>query len=312
MGCGTAHGWKFAGRQGLTPADALGVPCDDPFRIACGCGESRWVRCGTSRASRCKPCSAAYRGRVGRVAGSGLVLGRAGLFVTLTAPGGAAHRLPDGRRCACTPPGGIDLAAWNAGAGKRWNEFVKALRREYGELEYFKAAEVQRRGALHFHVLIRAPRGAGVLVVSQRRVRELAMAYGFGHAVDVQPVQPSHAGYVAKYVAKSADDRGSVPWRGWRHQTKTTRSVDVTTGELSSGETRRLVPSWAPTFRTWSASRRWGTSMRAVRAAQVHYAAVVAVLPSWSDRAPSPGWAMLAGLPTNEADPGTAARAPVG
>lgn len=265
------------------------------------------MACGTARASKCEPCSAVYRARVGLVAGSGLVVGRDGLFVTLTAPGTRPHKRPDGSLCPCTPPGGVDMAEWNASLGKRWTRFVQALDRylgsavfTYGEdgrqhersgLRYFKAAEVQKRGALHLHVLLRRVDGRA-LAIRKKKLRRLALRHGFGHAVDVQAVQPGHAAYVAKYVAKSADDRHStvVPWRGSKYlrpgnpRYKVDRRsgwvVDRDTGEVIGPALR--VESAQPTFRTWSASRAWGQGMAAVKAAQQHFVVTLAALPAWA------------------------------
>jgi hypothetical protein len=60
---------------------------------------------------------------------------------------------------------------------------VTDLRREPGvELEYFKATEVQRRGALHLHLPVRFRRPCRV---GTRRLRELAMRWGFGHVINL-------------------------------------------------------------------------------------------------------------------------------
>jgi hypothetical protein len=161
----------------------------------------------------------------------------------------------------------------------------------YGlDLEYFKAAEVQRRGALHYHVLLRREHG-GVLAVSTGALRRLALRHGFGHSVDVQHVQPGHAAYVAKYVGKAADARPDVPWCGKRWTGGAWVRKD--TGEICS-RPRREVASYAPTYRTWTASRRWGDSMASIKACQAHYAATVALLPVWSLGQARPAWSSVA------------------
>jgi hypothetical protein len=81
----------------------------------------------------------------------------------------------------------------------------------------------------------------------------LAIAAGYGHSIDLQPLERGSrkaALYVSKYVTKSADARDDVPWWG--------SFVDESTGEVLEGLTD-------PTFRTWSQSRKWGTSMAAIR-----------------------------------------------
>lgn len=119
--------------------------------------------------------------------------------------------------------------------------------RRVGALEYFRAVEVQKRGALHLHVIVWS---ADPLVVGQ--VQELALAAGFGCVLDVQPVAAHHAHYVAKYSTKSVDQRDVVPWR------RIVQVLDVDTGELLD-----LVNA-DPTFRTWSASQGWGLTVRDV------------------------------------------------
>lgn len=236
---------RFAGRSALGARE----DCDAPKRLVCrACGAGSDVRCGSSRSSRCSPCSESYRRRVLTVASSGRADdGSADLFVTLTAPGEQEHYLPNGAVCPCTPSGGVNLAVWNAEAGKRWSRFIQELRREVGDVEYFKGVEVQKRGALHFHALFRVPPGR-----SQRGwtllVRRLAIKHGFGHSVDATPIDEEHvAGYVAKYASKATDDRHDIPW------------CDRETGEMRVGHGR---------YRVWSSSRSWGLSMQSVRAAQ--------------------------------------------
>lgn len=189
--------------------------------------------------------------------------------------------MPDGRMCRCTGAGAsrrpvADLASWNASAGWRWNRLVRDLRRELGiEVRYFKATEVQRRGALHFHAMLRHPEG-GVLALHVAQLRRLAIKWGFGHEVDVQAVEGRHAGYVAKYASKASDERQAVPWAGRRRWER----VDRQTGEVRKG----WSPAFTPTYRTWSASSCWGRSMSEIRAAQGHHEAVMFWLPSWADR----------------------------
>lgn len=309
---GCAHVWKMDGPWQGRP----GPGCEAPLTLVCaGCGEARRIACGTSREEKCGPCARVYRARVARVAGSGLRVGRRGLFVTLTAPGSAQHRDHRGRVCRCTPEGGVDLARWNATLGKRWNDFVKELsrfagadlvtyddagrRRRVHGLSYFAAKEVQRRGALHLHILVRRRDGAP-LALRVADVRAIAVRHGFGHAVDVQAVQEGHASYVAKYVSKSASARSFVPWKAeqyrspgrgrrvirtpWRdelgRQVSPRTVLDLRTGELVGPAVRTMGID--PTYRTWSASRDWGRSMAETVADQQHYVRTLAALPVWA------------------------------
>jgi hypothetical protein len=232
--------------------------CERPSVMGCErCGAAFGVSCGTSSRARCGPCGARYCGRVRRVFEGGLsaagVLGSASCALTLTAPGDRRHEYRPGIWCPCTPEGGVNLAEWNAGAGMAWSRFLQALRREferYGiDVEYAKSTEVQKRGALHFHALLELvglPRGQRC-PVPVSRIRALAIRHGFGHSIDFDS-GTDHAGfasYCAKYVSKSVDQRGEVPW------------LDRETGELC--ESAR--------YRTWSRSRAWRCSMREVKAA---------------------------------------------
>jgi hypothetical protein len=161
-------------------------------------------------------------------------------------------------KCPCTPRGGVDLAEWNPTASRRWNVLLRAVEHQYGDRPaYFRAVEVQDgkrrqdgegRGALHVHAIVWTPRQW-----SERTIRRLAIAAGFGHAVDLKPIAPGSrgaAGYVAKYVTKSSDRRDEVPWCA--------DVIDWSTGEMTSQD----VPA---TFRTWSRSSTWGKTMRELR-----------------------------------------------
>jgi hypothetical protein len=180
---------------------------------------------------------------------------RSGFFylLTLTAPGVSEHFMPSGRRCPCTPAGGVDLGVWNAGAGKLWNRMLLAIERKYSvRPRYFRSAETQDRGAIHHHIIVWSPRK-----FSLRTLRKLAIEVGYGHEVDLQALEPGSkaaAFYVTKrvagYVAKSCDSRDQVPW--------VAEFVDEETGELCVGPC-------VPTFRTWSQSRNWGQSMAQIR-----------------------------------------------
>lgn len=233
--------------------------CENPNQLVClGCDAVVQMRCGRSSRTMCVPCSETYRRRVRRIFLSGWSdnpAERLGLL-TLTAPGAREHSLPDGSTCPCTPAQGVHLPSWNASAGKGFNRFIQDLRRSFGDIEYCRAAEVQKRGALHFHVLFRASSSS-----SARRLwakpgksidsplRRLAMKHGFGHEVDLQVVRSEGAAsYCAKYVSKSSADRDQLPW------------LDLRTGELGTG---------APRYRPWSSSRSWSSlTMKAIKAEQ--------------------------------------------
>lgn len=211
---------------------------------------------------------------------------------------------PDGRPhdfCPCGEEGHAlttrdEIAAWNVDGVTRWNRMATDLRRgssltggraDFERMEYFKATEPQKRGALHFHVLIRVPR---VLVLDDELrgwLRDLAVSHGFGHEVDVQLIGDGDldhvkaARYVAKYVTKA--NRGSaqiaLPKRPDRVLVQDEESGDLYTqhhpGCDCSTSKDGMHASHRPVRRprAWTASRRWGLSLGLVRASQRLYAA---------------------------------------
>ncbi len=194
------------------------------------------------------------------------------VFATFTAPGfGPVHNRPDSGRCRCgtrhpqdapelgTPldPDTYDYEAavlWNAHAGALWRRFSIYLRREiakragltqrafrdHARVSFAKVAEYQRRGAVHFHAVIRldGPEGgttpppawatAGLLTDAIHAAASAARVAGpvvdgrersftFGRQLDVRTIR-SHdfngpaeltdravAAYIAKYATKGAE-----------------------------------------------------------------------------------------------------------
>ncbi|MEU0717762.1 replication initiator [Streptomyces lavendulocolor] len=195
------------------------------------------------------------------------------VFVTFTAPSfGPVHNHPGGGRCRCgrlhaeddpalgTPlnPDRYDYRAavlWNAHAGALWGRFTTYLRQQLAsraglsrsalrhrlKVSYAKVAEYQRRGAVHFHAVIRldgpdgpdGPDGAEdappawatteLLTDAIRSAARLAetpgpvldghaYAFRFGEQLDVRPIRSADfAGTselssraVAAYIAKYA------------------------------------------------------------------------------------------------------------
>jgi hypothetical protein len=154
------------------------------------------------------------------------------------------------------------LDEWHGYHSLRWNRFLQALRRSglVGDLvEYFRAVESQQRGALHDHALLRVESAVLVTRRMVAQLRRIAIEHGYGHELKLVVAGTSDASarlaawYCAKYVSKSADERDEVPW------VRRVVRVDPVTGHV------RLGPR---SYRTWTCSRRWGSSMRAVVAAQ--------------------------------------------
>ncbi|MGW7100264.1 replication initiator protein RepSA [Streptomyces sp. NPDC054838] len=201
------------------------------------------------------------------------------VFTTLTAPSfGPVHNRPGTRPCRCgvrhpedaeelgTPldPNAYDYAGavlWNNHASELWRYFTIYLRREIAaragltqkaareqsRVSFGKVAEYQKRGAVHFHAVIRFDGPAGpdspppvwatldlltdAIRAAAARVRVVVPAspeHGFekdwvllwGDQLDVQPIgafgngedltEQAVASYVAKYATKAAETTGTV------------------------------------------------------------------------------------------------------
>ncbi|MEO3755170.1 replication initiator [Streptomyces sp. B6B3] len=195
------------------------------------------------------------------------------VFATLTAPSfGPVHNRPNGRpTCRCgdihapdderlgtaIDPDRYDYEAavlWNAHAGALWRRFTIYLRREvakragltqrafatHARVSFAKVAEYQKRGAVHFHAVIRldGPEGgatsppgwasaelltdairaaAAAVLVTGPVVDGRAHAFTFGRQLDVRTIRSADfdggseltdqavAGYIAKYATKGAE-----------------------------------------------------------------------------------------------------------
>ncbi|MFJ6115057.1 replication initiator protein RepSA [Streptomyces sp. NPDC092129] len=201
------------------------------------------------------------------------------VFATLTAPSfGPVHNRPGNRPCACgtrhgedapelgTPidPATYDYAGavlWNNHASDLWRYFTIYLRREIAKragltqkaaheqsrLSFGKVAEYQKRGAVHFHAVIRfdGPEGPddpppawatldllsdAIRAAAARVAVDVAPAgdqpartLRWGTQLDVQPIgafgdgeditEQAVASYVAKYATKAAETTGTVDRR---------------------------------------------------------------------------------------------------
>ncbi|MFD9969464.1 replication initiator protein RepSA [Streptomyces sp. NPDC059011] len=200
------------------------------------------------------------------------------VFATLTAPSfGPVHNRPASGRCRCGQlhqdddpalgtalnPDRYDYATavlWNNHAGQLWQRFTIYLRREIAaraglsqralsgacRVSFGKVAEFQKRGAVHFHAVVRldGPDGpdssppawatvplvddairaaaARVLVVVPPAGTFPERQLRWGTQVDVQPIgalghedltEQAVAAYVAKYATKAAETTGTVDRR---------------------------------------------------------------------------------------------------
>ncbi|MGQ4383047.1 replication initiator [Streptomyces sp. SAS_270] len=195
------------------------------------------------------------------------------VFATFTAPSfGPVHNRPSsGRACRCgarhdqddaalgTPlnPETYDYEAavlWNAHAGPLWRRFSTYLRREvakraglsqrafreHARVSFAKVAEYQKRGAVHFHAVIRIDGSGGgdtppppwataelltdAIRTAAAKVRvdgpvidDRAHAFAFGRQLDVRTIRSADftdgqelteravAAYIAKYATKGAE-----------------------------------------------------------------------------------------------------------
>ncbi|MEU0127528.1 replication initiator protein RepSA [Streptomyces sp. NPDC006289] len=203
------------------------------------------------------------------------------VFATLTAPSfGPVHNRPERGACRCgsrhsadAPELGTALdpetydyagsALFNNHAGDLWMRFTTRLRREIAaragltqvelkesaRLSYGKVAEFQKRGAIHFHAVMRidGPDGPGTPPPSWATVDLLtdsiraaarhnytsvsapaaddqpARTFRWGTQLDVRPVvafgdgsdvtEQAVASYVAKYATKAAENTGTLDRR---------------------------------------------------------------------------------------------------
>ncbi|MEU3746877.1 MULTISPECIES: replication initiator protein RepSA [Streptomyces] len=203
------------------------------------------------------------------------------VFATLTAPSfGPVHNRPDRGSCRCgtrhpendpalgtaLDPESYDYAGavlFNNHAGQLWQRFTNRLRRELAaragltqrelkdalRVSYGKVAEFQKRGAIHFHAVVRldGPDGPGTTPPSWATVRLLDDAiraaavhayttitvpaagdqplrrFQWGRQLDIRPVkafgdgsditEQAVASYVAKYATKAAETTGSLDRR---------------------------------------------------------------------------------------------------
>ncbi|MFG2898132.1 replication initiator protein RepSA [Streptomyces zaomyceticus] len=203
------------------------------------------------------------------------------VFLTLTAPSfGPVHNRPGTRPCRCgtchpedaaelgTPldPDRYDYAGavlFNNHAGQLWQRFATRLRREIAaaagltqrelkevvRLSYGKVAEFQKRGAVHFHAVIRldgpdgpdAPPPSWATTELLTHAIQAAAAHAYttvtvpaagdqptrrlrwGTQLDIRPVkafgdgsditEQAVASYIAKYATKAAEATGSLDRR---------------------------------------------------------------------------------------------------
>jgi len=215
---------------------------------------------------------------------------------------------------------------WNAHASMLWQRTTTAVRRALADrhglseaalrrqavVSYTKVAEFQRRGLVHFHVVVRAdgPDGpdspppawldAALLAEALRRAAGATTVgstaggrSGWGAQVDVRdladadgPGARAVAAYVAKYAVKTAEDSGAlarpvrspevIPRLGLRpHVAQLVRTAWALSGDPAHVELR--LRAHAHTFgypgHLLTKSRRYSTTFGALRRARADQAA---------------------------------------
>lgn len=99
----------------------------------------------------------------------------------------------------------------NFKVGPAWNRLRSSLS-YHGSFDYFRVSEMQRRGAIHLHVLVRG------LELSSDKIGELAKRAGFGFIEvsdwDEEGVEEAWE-YVSKYLFDPAIQRPYYASRGW-------------------------------------------------------------------------------------------------
>ncbi|GAA2647871.1 replication initiator protein RepSA [Streptomyces vastus] len=249
------------------------------LRIACGNRRaSRCLSCAWTYAGDTYHLIRAGLAGDDRYEISATVRERPRVFATFTAPSfGPVHNRPGNRPCRCgirhteddpalgtaLDPATYDYAGavlFNNHAGDLWHRFVKRLRREIAaragitqreladtaRVSYGKVAEFQKRGAVHFHAVIRldGPDGpddpppswatvelldAAIRAAAVHRYASVtvpaagdqpARTLQWGTQLDIRPVkafgdgsdltEQAVASYVAKYATKAAENTGTL------------------------------------------------------------------------------------------------------
>lgn len=284
-----AHIWRTP-----EPARVPHPRCDRPNRLVClVCAEVRLARCGATRESMCVPCSASHRRRLTTIGIDGARRRSpdtpTGVFaVTLTGPG--QDVIPWDRSVCNHDPalqcsgkigcrGEFEAAMrWNSFARKQISYVPQMLRRRLNcSVEVWGSWEPQERAVLHRHMLVRVE-GPISDQTMRRAVKQVAAELGFGRQltvdmltldeavamfddhelVEVEQPETSQAvvrsvRYCAKYATKCTDH---------------VKKLGMFNGKLldpDTGELRRL--------RSWSATHRWGITMKQVKRQQQLFAA---------------------------------------
>jgi len=125
-----------------------------------------------------------------------------------------------------------------------FTKFIDRLRKRYGtEFRYIAVPEFQKRGAVHFHVLMW---GLGHLCEKERTTRHFARLWACGF-VDSHPTDgsPKLAGYLGKYMSKCMRDLRLRGEKAYYTSRNALRPLSYGSGSLHS-YLEYVIPSFPP------------------------------------------------------------------
>jgi len=183
----------------------------------------------------------------------------------------------DFREMCLTAPGfdqlrSVDqLVEWNRSHGERVNRFLKDARRLAPDLAFVRVLELQKRGAIHSHWIVR-----GADHLAKRQIVKLALAAGFGPKVSWSKVRTMEGlqRYLVGYMMKSRDvfpagTRVIVASQNWAQEARGSDGglapggLAAVDGEL---EPEEFYPGPPPgmSWREWAEDPALVTSARAI------------------------------------------------
>lgn len=151
-----------------------------------------------------------------------------------------------------TAPGNVNRFYFNSHASHYWHRFWTSANRWWPGLQYWKVAELQQRGHVHFHVIVR-----GRTFIDVEQLRTLAVRSGFGtwvgirRPIDYEARTKGAAGYLGKYLLKDylrfAGEPNLVSMsRGWPLRWKEPVRTPSADRWITQYELRRLRESAIP------------------------------------------------------------------
>jgi len=197
------------------------MDCQKPNLLLCmRCYRTIEIKCGQTYEDKCLSCSKYWKSL--RKEQLSIALCRAVTWTEMTLTLRGLEYLPfDKSLCnhdasmKCTLVKGCkinegDLSLANAKALKQYDDLCESIKKKYGrEVKFIKVAERQKRGAIHFHVLILGlPLGSRPDKI--KFLRSKIKAYGFGKQSVIKSSDSKSdlrkvVAYCTKYLTKSTD-----------------------------------------------------------------------------------------------------------